>query len=331
MRKIGEYWHTIEGDHLQCDLCPMGCKLEPGQAGVCGGRVNQGGQLIAAEYGRVVAAGVDPIEKKPLYHFHPGAPILSIAAHGCNLQCKFCQNWSISQSHDGAVREVEPGWVVAEAERVDSIGIAYTYSEPLVWYEFVHETSALARERGLKNVLVSNGFLNEAPLRQLLPLIDAANFDLKSMDDAFYRKICLARVQPVLDAIRLARELGVHVEVTNLVIPGHNDSDEQLQRLIDFVAGLDRDVPLHFSAYHPSYLFDAPPTPVETLRRAADLARRKLDFVYVGNVTVPDGSNTRCPGCGNVVVERAGYFARSRLTPDAHCPDCGRELPFVLD
>lgn len=360
------HWTALPDRAVRCQLCPLGCRLAEGRDGPCGSRGNRGGRMVPLEYGRLVSAAMDPIEKKPLYHFHPGAPILSIAALGCNLHCQFCQNWTISQRHDGrpggagAGRRSErggehggeggggkhgggreprdrraetgdatPAQVVALARDQGSVGIAYTYSEPLVWFEFVRDTAALARAAGLKNVIVTNGFLNEAPLRELLPLIDAANVDLKAMDDAFYRKVCKARLEPVLGTLRLCRELGVHLEVTNLVIPGWNDGDDQLAALVDFVAGLGRGVPLHFSAYHPAYRFEAPPTPPATLARAAALARAKLDFVYVGNVHVPGTSDTRCPGCGATVIERAGYRARSRLGPNGVCPDCGRILPVV--
>jgi pyruvate formate lyase activating enzyme len=286
--------------------------------------------MVTLQYGRLVSAAVDPIEKKPLYHFLPGASILSIAALGCNLHCRFCQNWSISQQHTGATTDLSPEQVVDECERCDSVGIAYTYSEPLVWYEYLLDTARLARARGLKNVIVSNGFLNREPLAELAPLIDAANIDLKSMDDGFYRKVCKARLQPVLDAIVQLHAAGVHLEVTNLVIPGHNDDDEQLCRLVDFVAGVDPEIPLHFSAYRPSYQFTAPATPVATLERAAAIARERLAFVFLGNVLVESAADTRCPGCGTVAIQRSGYRTRSRLTPDGGCPGCGRRLPVVL-
>jgi pyruvate formate lyase activating enzyme len=325
------WWHKEPDGAVRCELCPIGCRLVEGREGPCGTRVNVGGRMFAREYGRLVSAALDPIEKKPLYHFHPGAAILSIAAQGCNLHCQFCQNWSISQEKSDFAQDATPEQLVAEAKTRRSVGIAYTYSEPLVWYEFVRDTARLARVAGLKNVIVTNGFLNEAPLRELLPWIDAANVDLKSMDDGFYRKVCKARVEPVLRSLRTCRELGVHLEVTNLVIPGWNDSDAQLGALIDFVASLGRDVPLHFSAYRPAWKFDAPPTPASTLARAARLARGKLDFVYAGNIHVDGATDTVCPSCGEVVIERDGYRIRSRLGPgSAACPGCGRRLPIVV-
>ncbi len=220
-----------------------------------------------------------------------------------------------------------------------SVGIAYTYSEPLVWYEFVYDTARLAHDAGLKNVLVTNGFLNPEPLAQLLPFIDAANIDLKSMDDVFYRKVCKATLPPVLAAIEQTVAAGVHVEITNLVIPGHNDKHEQLGQLIDFVAGLDRDhrpqdslgqIPLHFSAYHPAWKMDAPATSAATLEKAFRQAKEKLSWVYLGNIRTSEGTNSLCPECDEVVVARSGYGVEIKMTADATCHNCGHRLPFIL-
>ena len=329
------WWETLEDGRVQCRLCPIECRLEPGRDGPCHTRGNRGGRMTPLHYGEVAAAGLDPIEKKPLYHYLPGARILSVAAPGCNLHCRFCQNWELSQDQDRRDRyagaPVSPDRLVEEALACGSGGIAYTYSEPLVWYEFVRDTARLARDAGLKNVVVTNGYLQPEPLAELLPLLDAANIDLKSMDDDFYRRICKASLDPVLSAIRDVHAAGVHLELTNLLIPGYNDADDQISMLVDFVAGLGRDIPLHFSAYHPAWDFDAPPTPVETLRRAAGLARRKLDHVYLGNVRTRDGSNTICPGRGATVIERGRAAPRIRLTAEAACPDCGTRLPVVME
>ena len=285
--------------------------------------------MVPLQYGRLVALGLDPIEKKPLYHFHPGASILSVAAQGCNLHCAFCQNWSISQGRDAPTDAATPRQLVDLARARRSLGVAYTYSEPLVWYEYVRDSAQLVREAGLKNVVVTNGFLNPEPLREIAPLLDAANVDLKSMDDGFYRKVCKARLQPVLDAITFLHDAGVHVEVTNLLIPGYNDDDAQVDALVDFVAGLGVGVPLHFSAYHPAWKLDAPPTPPRTIERALSRARRRLDHVYAGNVSLADGDDSRCPACGETVVRRCGFAAESRLDPGGRCPRCGAALPFV--
>jgi pyruvate formate lyase activating enzyme len=328
------WWQALDNGQAACTLCPIGCRLRPGQTGPCGTRANRDRTMVPLHYGQVVSLGVDPIEKKPLYHFHPGRPILSAAAPGCNLHCLFCQNWSISQQPQAPTRRVSPEQLVAAAVEENSVGLAFTYSEPLVWYEYVRDTTRAARAAGLKNVLVTNGFLNPEPLAELLPWIDAANIDLKSMEDRFYRKVCKARLEPVLAAIRQFVAAGVHVEVTNLVIPGYNDSDEQLGRLVDFVAGLQpaggRAIPLHFSAYHPAWKMDAPPTPRSTLLRAREIALGKLDWVYLGNVGGSEGRDTACRECGKVVIARSGFQARVHLTQEARCPGCGNGLPVVM-
>ncbi|MHB8080042.1 MAG: AmmeMemoRadiSam system radical SAM enzyme [Candidatus Krumholzibacteriia bacterium] len=324
------WWSPLPDGAVHCELCPHDCRLPAGRVGPCGTRANVGGRMVAKEYGRIVSTAVDPIEKKPLYHFHPGSSILSIASQGCNLHCRFCQNWEISQRRDAAAAAAAPEEVVALALARRSLGVAYTYSEPLVWYEYVRDTARLVRAAGLRNVIVSNGYLNAEPLRALLPLIDAANIDLKAMDDGFYRKVCGAGLAPVLATIRICRDAGVHLEVTNLVIPGCNDTDEQIGRLVDFLAEVGRDVPLHFSAYRPDWKFNAPPTPPATLARAAALARRKLNYVYVGNVRLRGGADTLCPHCGELCVVREGFTVRVLLRDGAHCPGCGRALPIVV-
>ncbi len=325
-----EFWHPLPNGQVACDLCPVGCRLREGRDGPCASRANRGGVMELLSYGRVVSAAVDPIEKKPLYHFHPGCDILSVAAPGCNLHCLFCQNWNISQDGKAPTMPADPVDLVTAARRQKSVGIAYTYSEPLVWYEFVRDTARLAHDAGLKNVLVTNGYLNPEPLQALLPLIDAANIDLKSMDDRFYRRICKARLEPVLAAIRQFHAAGVHLEITNLLIPGHNDSDGQIGSLVDFVAGLDPDIPLHFSAYHPAWRMDAPPTPPQTLLRARELARRRLRWVYLGNAALSEGRDTACPDCGTVLVARRGFRATVKVDENGACPTCGRQAPFVL-
>jgi pyruvate formate lyase activating enzyme len=322
------WWRALPNGQAACDLCPIGCRLREGQDGPCGTRANRGGRMAPLSYGRIVSAAVDPMEKKPLYHFHPGRTILSVAAPGCNLHCAFCQNWSISQQHAVPTRPATPSELVALARREGAVGIAYTYSEPLVWFEFVRDTARLARQQGLVNVVVTNGYLNPGPLAELLPLIDAANIDLKSMDDRFYRKVCKARLAPVLAAIRQVHAAGVHLEVTNLVIPGHNDTDEAVDRLVDFVAGLDPEVPLHLSAYHPAWKLDAPATPRATLERAYARAAGRLRFVYLGNVAGGTGQDTACPGCGRTVIGRRGWRTEVKLREGA-CPGCGARLPLV--
>ncbi len=324
------WWHALEDEKVACELCPVGCTLLPGRTGPCGTRSNEAGKMQALHYGEMVSAGMDPIEKKPLYHYHPGQPILSVASPGCNLHCLFCQNWSISQGKGQKTTSTSVDEIVQAAGREKSIGIAYTYSEPLVWFEFVRDTAREVHAAGLKNVLVTNGFLNPEPLAEILPWIDAANIDLKSMDDEFYRKVCKAELEPVLSSIRQFHAAGVHIELTNLLIPGHNDSDDQIDRLIDFVADLDVEIPLHFSAYRPAWKMDAPPTPRSTLERAFQRAKDRLPWVYLGNVGGATGRDTHCPGCGTLVIGREGFQAQVLLKKDGHCPGCDRLLPMVL-
>ncbi len=328
------WWTSLPDGKVSCELCPIACTLKPGQDGPCGTRANRHGVMQALHYGELVSAGVDPIEKKPLYHFHPGRSILSVAAPGCNLHCQFCQNHSISQGAgkvtSAATSSATPEQVVESALAENSMGIAFTYSEPLVWYEFVLDTARLARAAGLKNVLVTNGFLNPEPLAEILPWIDAANIDLKAMDDGFYRKICKAGLQPVLAAVRQFHAAGVHLELTNLIIPGHNDSPEQIDELVDFVADLDQGIPLHFSAYHPAWKMEAPATPRSTMQRALKQAKKKLPWVYLGNIGGADGRDTLCPGCGESVVRREGFQARVNLDNKGGCSNCGGQIPIVI-
>ena len=324
------WWRALPNGQAACDLCPIGCRLREGQTGPCGTRANRHGVMAPLHYGRIATAALDPIEKKPLFHFHPGCDILSVAAPGCNLHCAFCQNWNLSQEHDAPTRPATARELVATAIDHGSVGIAFTYSEPLVWFEFVRDTARAARAAGLATVLVTNGYLNPEPLAELLPLIDAANIDLKSMDDRFYRRVCKARLAPVLDSIRRFVAAGVHVELTNLVIPGHNDDEASLEALIDFVVGLGRPVPLHFSAYHPAWRMQAPPTPRATLLRAYEQASRRLDWVYLGNLSGEQGRDSRCPTCATLLVDRSSYRGISTLTPSAACPHCGTPHPFIL-
>jgi pyruvate formate lyase activating enzyme len=274
---------------------------------------------------------IDPIEKKPLYHFMPGAGILSVGTYGCNLSCKFCQNWEISQ-READHRQLTPEELarLADSVRGQSVGVAYTYSEPLVWYEFVYDSARLVRERGLVNVLVTNGYINPEPFRELLPYVDAVNIDLKAFSPEFYESVCGGDLEPVLRSIRQAYESGCHVELTTLVVPGLNDSSEEMDSLARWIAELSPDVPLHVSRYFPSYRMTAPPTPISTLQVCVDAARARLHYVYVGNATVPGGSDTVCPSCGKTVIRRHGYDRVEVLLSGATCPTCGAGIPVRL-
>ena len=306
---------------VACHLCPQECKIAPGNVGFCGVRRNVDGVLCAELYGQVAAVQMDPIEKKPLYHFHPGAAILSIGNNGCNLRCQWCQNWHLSNGH-ASTRDAAPAEVVALAQEHGSIGIAYTYNEPLVGFEYVLDCSRLAAEAGLVNVLVTNGYANAQPLAELLPHVDALNVDLKSIKDEDYRRYAKGRLAPVQHTIREAAKC-CHLEVTNLVVTGVNDSRDDLVALVEFVASVDRSIPLHFSRYFPNFNFDAPATSESTMRLAYEIGCEALDYVYVGNIALSGASDTRCPGCGRVLIERSGYSTRVVGTANRVCSKCG--------
>ncbi|MBF0291198.1 MAG: AmmeMemoRadiSam system radical SAM enzyme, partial [Nitrospinae bacterium] len=306
---------------VQCLLCPFECLLDNGKTGICGGKRNIDGSLIAINYALTTSVNLDPIEKKPLYHFHPGSNILSIGPNGCNFGCMFCQNYTISQN-DAPTRHIAPEEAALMAKQVGSIGLAYTYAEPLIWFEYVMDASKAVRKAGMKNILVTNGYVNPEPLEEILPLIDAMNIDIKSMDPEFYTKICHGKLAPVLETVRRSA-MKTHVEVTNLVIPGFNDSDEMFEKLTDFIAELNPEIPLHFSRYHPDYKFSAPATPYETLLRAVGIARKKLKFVYTGNVIQEKYNQTICPGCGETVIKRLGFSVISMAVKNGKCERCG--------
>ena len=278
------YYERLEKKRVQCHLCPYNCFINEGGRGQCGVRINKGGVLYSEVYGRTTSIALDPIEKKPLFHYHPGEYILSLGTKGCNFHCDFCQNWHISQELDAPTEEITSEGAVAKAKELRSFGIAYTYNEPFIWYEFVLDTAKLARKNGLENVLVTNGYVNMEPLEEMLPYIQAMNVDLKSFDEEFYTRICKGRLRPVLDVIeRSAR--SCHVELTNLIIPTLHDSPETIKRMVDWIAdNVGPKTVLHLSRYFPCYKMTLPATPVETMRRAEEIARRRLDHVYLGNV-----------------------------------------------
>jgi pyruvate formate lyase activating enzyme len=328
--KEAKYWKTRFDNRLACVLCPHVCKFNDGDTGLCNTRQRKDDKLYSLNYGRITSLAMDPIEKKPLYHFHPGSQILSIGTFGCSFKCLFCQNAEISQGRP-PTREVTSDEVVKAAKAYNSTGIAYTYNEPIIWMEFVQETAALARQEGLKNVIVSNGYVNPVPLNDLIPHLDAANIDIKSIDDSFYYKLCKAKLRPVLDACTRMKNAGVHVEVTNLIIPGENDSDENFSKLRDWIHdNLGADTAVHLSAYHPMYKFKAPPTPAETMEHALKIVRKKLPFTYLGNVWSSAGANTRCLKCGKDIVKRTGYRIDTSGLSDGACASCGSPAPFVV-
>jgi pyruvate formate lyase activating enzyme len=325
------YWETGEAGRVGCLLCPNACSIAQGRYGTCGVRFNEGGRLTLPFHGRISSLALDPVEKKPLYHFHPGKRILSVGFVGCSLRCGFCQNWEISQSTDMPLQSMEPEDPAETAPRKGSFAVAYTYSEPVVHAEYVLEAASAAKRKGIANVLVTNGYVNPGPAEDLLEVLDAANIDLKAFDPAFYREECGGGLEPVKELIR--RAVGrIHVEVTTLVIPGKNDSVEQVDGIARFLAALSPDVPLHLSAYYPRYRYSIPPTPEKTVLDLCVTARRHLRYVYAGNVG-QGGQDTVCPGCGAVVVSRRGYeisLGAIRPAPGgAECTSCGSRIPMV--
>jgi pyruvate formate lyase activating enzyme len=316
---------------VQCKLCPKSCVIEPGQSGECRVRVNVGGKLLAVTYGHPCAVHVDPVEKKPLFHFLPGTGILSIATVGCNLHCKFCQNWEISQANpeDTPAAELPPEQVARLATQADCRSVAYTYTEPLVFYEYTLDSCRHVRQAGLRNVLVTAGYANEKPWRRLCEFVDAANIDLKAFSEEFYRDICGATLKPVLNAMVVSKSLGVEVEVTNLIVPTLNDSDKLLRDLSRWmVQNLGRETPLHFSRFFPHFqMKNLPPTSAETLDRAKQIAESEgLHHVYIGNITRPGGEDTFCPGCRKTLVRRRGFFVLENRIQAGRCPDCQQEI-----
>jgi len=323
------YWDSLENNRVNCTLCPHNCKIADGKAGVCKVRVNTYGVLYSTIYGEVTAAALDPVEKKPLYHFFPGKHILSVGTNGCNLGCSFCQNWHISQNPDSGRNNLPAEKMIELALKEKSIGIAYTYNEPLIWFETVLETAKKAREAGLKNVLVTNGYINEEPFKELLPFIDAMNIDLKSIKNEFYKEECGGSLAPVKITIEAAVK-SCHVELTNLLVTSKNDSEAEIRELVDYIASVNREIPVHFSRYFPQYKLDNEMTPGEMLEFAAGIASEKLEYVYTGNVDVKEGNITFCPNCGNHAIVRAGYdILRNDMTGNK-CNRCGGVIRGVF-
>ncbi len=319
---------------VRCRLCPKECRIPSGARGDCRIRVNLEGRLTAVTYGYPCAVHVDPMEKKPLFHFLPGTSILSIATAGCNLHCANCQNWTISQADPENVEAIylPPAAIIDLARRHQCPSVAFTYTEPLIFYEYTFDAFDLLREAGLRAVLVTAGYLNRKPLRELYHRTDAANIDLKFMSDRLYREVCDATLAPVQEAIVLAREMGVWVEVTNLVIPTLNDDDAQLQALSRWVAReVGPDTPLHFSAFFPQYrMRHLPPTPASTLERAAAIARAEgLRYVYIGNVLSEKGQDTFCPKCGERLVVRRRFAVTANRIVNGACASCGERVGGV--
>ncbi len=330
-------YYTSLGEKLvQCVLCPRQCVIAPKKRGFCGVRENQGGVLYTLVYGKPCSLHVDPIEKKPLFHVLPGAKAFSLATVGCNLKCKFCQNWHISQAlpEEVAVKSLSPQEVVDEVKKSGAPVIAYTYTEPTIYFEYMLDIAKLAEKEGILNVMHSAGFINEEPLRELCPYLSAANIDLKGFNDRFYSEFTLGKVADILRTLKILKEEGVWVEITNLLLPGINDDPEEIRRMCAWIKeNLGERVPLHFSRFWPMHkLAHLSPTPIEVLERARRIAGEVgLKYVYIGNAGETDAENTYCPKCGKAVIERAGYVITAIHVTEGKCGFCGEKIDGIWD
>ena len=330
------FWTPDKENIVLCNLCAHHCRIKEGKRGLCGVRENRDGTLYSLVYGRLIAEHVDPIEKKPLFHFQPGSRAYSISTVGCNFRCLHCQNFDISQyphSHDGEIagETRSAAQVVEEAIRTGCASVCYTYVEPTIFYEFARDCGMLAHEKGLKNVFVSNGYMTEETARDLAGFLDGINIDIKAFTDDFYKKVCKARLQPVLDSVRRLYELDVWVEVTTLVIPGLNDSPEELKDIASFIRSISPEIPWHVTAFRPTYkMMDRPATPVSTLRMAREIGLKAgLLYVYEGNIPGEGGENTYCPSCGYELIGRFGFSICENRLRDGVCPNCGQRIAGV--
>ncbi len=333
----GRYWHALDDGRVQCDLCPRYCKLQDGQRGLCFVRARQGAGMVLTTYGRSSGFCIDPVEKKPLNHFLPGTPVLSFGTAGCNLTCKFCQNWDISKSRemDTLGQAASPEDLAHAAVAHGCRSIAYTYNDPVIFHEYAIDVAAAARDQDIRSVAVSAGYVSPDPRREFFAAMDAANIDLKAFTERFYRKICGGRLGPVLDTlIYLATETSVWFEITTLLIPGENDSDAELAAMCRWLAdNLGRDRPLHFTAFHPDFRMpEHSPTSAATLQRARKIALSEgIRYVYTGNVHDPVGGSTWCHACGHLLVERDWYTLGSWGLHNGSCEACGEQIPGVFD
>ena len=328
------YWKSLDEGRVQCVLCPHKCIIGEGKTGICGVRKNVSGVLYSLVWAKSVAASVDPIEKKPLFHFYPGTTAFSIATVGCNMRCRFCQNSDISQYPivTGRItgRDLPPEDVVEAALESGCASISYTYTEPTIYIEYVLDTAVEARDKGIRNTMITNGFISVEVIRERFPgLIDAANIDLKSFSDTFYKKLCSARLQGVLDAIRAYHEAGVWIEITTLLIPNENDSADELNDIASFICSISPDIPWHISRYYPHYLYDsAPPTPVSEIETARDIGLSQgLKYVYTGNVMGHAGENTCCHNCGKEIITRQGFSVTNKAMRGNTCLNCNQTIP----
>ncbi|MBS3768306.1 MAG: AmmeMemoRadiSam system radical SAM enzyme [Candidatus Cloacimonetes bacterium] len=328
--KEAQFYEEMGQDYVQCHLCPHNCLLKEGQKGICGARKNINGKLYTIVYSRPVAINIDPIEKKPLYHFYPGSRILSISTAGCNLRCNFCQNWEISQSNPSEVNTEKktPKQIIDLAKQYECKSIAFTYTEPTIFYEYMYDIANLAQENNIKTVMVTCGYINEEPFRKLCQYLDAANIDLKGFSEDFYDTYTTGQLQPVLNILKTAKEENINIEITNLVIPQANDSTNIIREMCNWIAdSLGTQYPLHFSRFFPKYkLLNRAPTPFETLDKAREIAQEAgIEYVYIGNIS-SQYEDTFCPACGKKLIDRSGYHINFNKIEKGRCPFCEQKI-----
>jgi len=321
-------YKKIENDLVECTACEFRCKIKHGDTGICGVRKNNNGKLILGVYALPVSQNVDDVEKKPLFHFLPGTTTYSIGTVGCNFKCGFCQNYDISQTKDFEGEDITPKLIVDEAVRNKCLSISYTYNEPTIWAEFAQETAEIAKEHGLKNIMVSNGYETKETIDFMAPVIDAMNIDLKSMNNDFYVKNCKAMLQPVLDTIKYAKEKGIWIEITTLLIPGENDSKEELEEIAKFISSIDKNIPWHITRFFPMFkMSHKDPTEMQSLYDAEGIGKKYLNYVYVGNI--PREKSTFCPECGKELIKRNDEI-NIRFEEDT-CPECGCKIEGIWE
>lgn len=329
------FYEKLSGGRIQCQLCPNKCILSPGQRGLCKVRENRDGKLYSLVYGKPITINVDPIEKKPFYHFLPTTRAYSLATVGCNLSCKYCQNFDISQRFPEDVRPMEksPEEVVQEALNAGAESIAFTYNEPTVWYEYMYDIAKLAKEKGLRTVMITAGYITPEPFKELLEVLDAVRIDLKGFREEYYNEIVGGKLEPVLESLKVAYQSGTWLEIINLVVPGHNDSEGEIKDMCRWIKeNLSEDVPLHFLRFQPRYkMKNLPPTPLETLKKARKIAQEVgLNYVYTGNVPDIEGNTTHCPDNGEPLIVRKGFFeTESKLDENGQSPICPTKIPGV--
>lgn len=323
------FFTKLENNKVECNLCPHNCIILEEKTGICKTRKNVNGELYSLNYGEVTAINIDPIEKKPLFHFYPGNNVFSIGTWGCNFKCKFCQNFEISQEKPYNIYKIYPENLLDLVIQKKSKIVAFTYSEPIVWYEYVYDSAKLLKEKNIKTVLVTNGYINKKPLLELLPYIDAMNIDLKGFNDNFYNNIVGGKKDPVMDVIKLSYENNIHIEITVLVVTQGNDDYNELENMFKWIGSID--IPIHLSRYYPIYKFHNPPTSIEKLENLYYLAKKYLNYVYLGNVWNKEFESTYCPNCNTLLIEREGYNIRiNNIDEKGRCKNCLKEIPIVF-